>query len=167
MDEERIAELYRAYAGVGQAVALSLCGDPAGAEDVFHDAFVNCAVGIGRLRDPERFRQYLLRAVIRTAISRQRRTASETRALQRYKSSEAPRTDLAAASPISKDVADALISLPVRQRAAVAARFLLDWSESQTADAMGCRIGTVKSLTSRGLAQLRRVINEGTLDERR
>jgi len=45
--------------------------------------------------------------------------------------------------------------LPTRQRAAVLLRHYEQRSEADTAVAMRCSVGTVKSLTSRGLAALR------------
>lgn len=45
--------------------------------------------------------------------------------------------------------------LPPRQRAAVLLRHYEERSEAETAAAMGCSVGTVKSLTSRGIAALR------------
>jgi RNA polymerase sigma factor (sigma-70 family) len=45
--------------------------------------------------------------------------------------------------------------LPYRQRAALVLRFFEDLSERQTADSLGCAVGTVKSLVSRGLHTLR------------
>ncbi len=56
------------------------------------------------------------------------------------------------------DLAAALQDLPVRQRSVIVARFLLDLSEQQTAEALGIPIGTVKSRTSRVLAKLREVL---------
>ncbi len=50
---------------------------------------------------------------------------------------------------------EALRALPDRQRAAVVLRHWCDLSEAETADAMGCSLGTVKSNTSKGLAHLR------------
>ena len=49
----------------------------------------------------------------------------------------------------------ALLKLPVQQREAIVCRFYLDMSEQQTAEALGVRVGTVKSTTSRGLQALR------------
>jgi RNA polymerase sigma-70 factor (sigma-E family) len=56
----------------------------------------------------------------------------------------------------------ALRGLPERQRAAVVLRHWCDLSEAETAKAMKCSIGTVKSTTSRGLAQLRAAMSQTT-----
>ena len=45
--------------------------------------------------------------------------------------------------------------LPRRQRAVIALRYYLDQTEGQTADALGCSVGTVKSQTAKALARLR------------
>ncbi len=49
----------------------------------------------------------------------------------------------------------ALADLPTRMRAAVVMRHLLGLTVEETADALDCRVGTVKSQTARGLDQLR------------
>ena len=49
----------------------------------------------------------------------------------------------------------ALHALPVRQRVAIVLRYYDDLTESQTADAMGCAVGTVKSQVSAGISKLR------------
>lgn len=49
----------------------------------------------------------------------------------------------------------ALAQLPVRQREAVVLRYWEDLTETQTAEAMGCSVGTVKSNAAKGIAKLR------------
>jgi RNA polymerase sigma-70 factor (sigma-E family) len=48
-----------------------------------------------------------------------------------------------------------LSTLPERQRAALVLRYFHDLSDAEIGDALGCRLGTVRSLVSRGLAALR------------
>jgi RNA polymerase sigma-70 factor (sigma-E family) len=61
----------------------------------------------------------------------------------------------------------ALAGLPRRQRATVVLRYYCDLSEAETAEALGCSVGTVKSQAAKGLARLRSsdlaaAVNEGT-----
>ncbi|MFF6815151.1 SigE family RNA polymerase sigma factor [Streptomyces sp. NPDC012403] len=51
----------------------------------------------------------------------------------------------------------ALAQLPTRQREAVVLRYWEDLTETQTAEAMGCSVGTVKSNAAKGIAKLRAV----------
>jgi len=49
----------------------------------------------------------------------------------------------------------ALAALPPRQRAVLVLRYFDDLSEAETAQLLGCSLGTVKSQAARGLARLR------------
>ena len=53
----------------------------------------------------------------------------------------------------------ALLGLPPRTRAALALRYYEDLPEAQIAEIMGCSVGTVKSLVSRGVAALRGIVD--------
>lgn len=56
------------------------------------------------------------------------------------------------------DLERALLTLNDTHRAVIVARFYLDWSVAETAEALGIAAGTVKSRLSRGLEQLREVL---------
>ena len=63
-------------------------------------------------------------------------------------------------------LARALMALPVRQRAVLVLRYFDDLTEAQTAEALGCSVGSVKSQASRGLGRLRELVDadEPTMD---
>ena len=64
--------------------------------------------------------------------------------------------------PRDLDLEHALESLNDAHRAVIVARFYLDWSVAETATALGIASGTVKSRLSRGLEQLRAVLEDST-----
>ena len=73
---------------------------------------------------------------------------------------EVPDT-VAAADPyrnvdLEQSLADAVRRLPVRQRAVIVLRYFEDLSVEDTAAALGCSTGTVKSQTSKALRTLQR-----------
>lgn len=159
VDDGDLAELYRRHVpGVrGFTVALT-SGDVTLAEDLVHDAFIRTAGRLTALRDPAAFEAYLCRAVVNAYTSWHRRQQVE----RRWLSSRRVRQPMTVEDPASRiegsdEVLRRLRQLPPRQRIAVAARVCLDLSEAQTADLLGCSVGTVKSLTSRGLAKLRQL----------
>jgi RNA polymerase sigma-70 factor (sigma-E family) len=65
-----------------------------------------------------------------------------------------------------EELLGALRQLPARQRAVLVLRYLLDLSEAQIAEALGCSAGTVKSTAARGLTSLRELLEQNTADLR-
>ncbi len=54
-----------------------------------------------------------------------------------------------------EELLEALAALPPRQRTVIVLRYFLDLTETETAKALGCSTGTVKSNASKALAHLR------------
>jgi len=131
-----------------------MVGDEQLAQDLVQEALTKTYVAWPRLRDPNNAEAYCRKAITSTAITwfRRKGWANErpTEALP-----ERPgRTQTDAVDDRSM-VWAALQQLPPRQRAALVLRFYEDLTEAQTAAAMGCAVGTVKSQASAGLKKLR------------
>ena len=75
-----------------------------------------------------------------------------------------PAPDHAERSAQQQELRARLGALPRRQRAAIVLRYYEDLSDVDIAAALGCRIGTVRSSISRGLATLR--ITTATSEDR-
>lgn len=147
--EERRGELVR-------AAVLLAAGDRWAAEDLVQTALTRLYVAWPRVR-PHAVDAYARRCLLNAYIDH-RRLAATTREQSRW---EVPETAASPAEPVDTQSAvfRALGALPVRMRAAVVMRHLLDLSVEETAAALGCRRGTVKSQTARGLDQLRAALS--------
>lgn len=129
------------YAPMIRLAAIML-GDREQAADVVHDSFAKVFERWERLDRPG---GYLRTAVVNGCRDRRRR------ALIRGRTVLPRRVD---AQLGADDMLELLDQLPGKRRDALVLRFYLDLSEADIAEALGVRPGTVKSLVSRGLAQL-------------
>ncbi len=150
----RLAELYARHAAEAIRLAYFLTGDRLLAEDLVQDAFVKLAGRLVHLRDPGAFDAYLRRTVVNLANSSFRRKRVEREYLRRSASEPAAIADAPDADRRDELWTD-LQRLTARQRAAIVLRIYEDLPEARVAEILGCRPGTVRSLVSRGLAQLR------------
>jgi RNA polymerase sigma-70 factor (sigma-E family) len=134
-------------------LGYALTGDAGLAEDLAQAAFARAYASWGRVRragDPD---AYVRRIVINANRSRlrRRRVTEELHA----DLADNPAAELQAPSQELGGLLDALNRLGPRQRAVVVLRYWLDLSEADTAAALNCSVGTVKSQASRALATLR------------
>lgn len=144
-----IERLFVAHYGGLLRLGYLLAG-PDAAEDLVQDAFVR-ALDKWRPDAPEEaFRAWAQTTMVRMSISRFRRATKERVAYQRHGAEpEVPTPD-----PIP-EIERAIASLTPRQRAAVVLRYYEDLSESQIADRMGVRPGTIKALLHQARERLR------------
>lgn len=122
------------------------------------EAFVRMFGRFRDLRNPDAFASYLRKTVVNLVRSHFRRRGVERTYVER----ESRRPVLTVELPSGREeMWEALKTLTPRQRAALVLRYYEDLTEAQTADVLGCAVGTVKSLVSRGLEQLRVDLSEG------
>jgi len=135
-------------------LAMLLTGDRLRAEDLLQDSLVKMYERWGRLDRHSDLHAYLRRVVVNTHTAWWRRRRRENLM------AEVP--DHAAPAGFDADVElkRALDQLPPKQRAVVVLRLYEDLSERQTAEALGCSVGNVKSQYARALAKLRTLVHE-------
>lgn len=140
--------------------AYLLTGHRADAEDLLQTTLAKVFLNWSRVRDREAIDAYVRRTMITSHISIWRR-----RKLDEIPTAELPDTstpDFSGAADQRLDLHGALWrhldALPKRQRAVVVMRYYEDLSEADTASALGCSPGTVKSQASKALAKLRNAL---------
>jgi RNA polymerase sigma-70 factor (sigma-E family) len=153
--ETRLASLYYAHAGRARRLAYLLTGDPDLAEDLTQEAFIRLAGRFGDLRDPDAFGADLRKTVVNLTRGHFRKLRVERKYLERERTRTRSAADRLPDVEQSEAVWDMLQRLPPRQKAAIVLRYYEDLSEQQTADALGCSVGAVKSLTNRAMESLR------------
>lgn len=157
--DEEFAALYGARLRAVRRTAYLLCGDWRAAEDLAQTAFAKLYAAWPRLRDPRAADAYLRRIVARAHVDEARRPWHR-RELSSGDLPE-PASPTGDASEDRVVVLAALAGVPPRQRACLVLRYYDDCSVTETAAALGCSEGTVKSNTARGLDALRRLLPVG------
>jgi len=146
-------EFARSRAAPLHRSAYLLCGDWHLAQDLVQETLAKAFRHWRRVRRADSPDAYVKRILINEANQRRR-------GRNRH-----PPVAVPTAEPFELDATDdivrragllqALLTLPMRQRATVVLRYLEGMSERETARLLGCSEGTVKSQTSRALASLR------------
>ncbi|MGP3984597.1 SigE family RNA polymerase sigma factor [Streptomyces sp. KR80] len=146
----------RHYAELAR-LAHMLTGESEGADDLAADALVAMWHRWDRVRAAEHPPAYARGVVANLARSRVRSAVRERRRIALFWATHSGWADDPDV-PTVVDVQEALRTLPFRKRACVVLRHAFDLSERETALALGVSVGTVKSQTSKGIAQLERLL---------
>lgn len=135
--------------------AFLMTGNWATAADITQEALVRLYVSWPKLERGGGLASYARQAVVSAAIDHHRRSS------RRPQEAEAV-ADIAVVADGSDERAErdalmtALRRIPPRQRACIVLRYFEDLSVAETARAMHCSEGNVKSQTAHGLAALKR-----------
>jgi RNA polymerase sigma-70 factor (sigma-E family) len=156
-DQTSFAAVFNAHHRQAVRLAYLMTSDANQAEDIAAEAFAKVYVrwSKGQVRDVG---AYLRRAVANEANSKLRRRYLERREASRRTGDERGVRLLDEDAADRDEVWAAIRRLPDRQRHAVVLRYYEDLSEAETAEILGCSVGTVKSQVSRGLAKLERML---------
>ncbi len=143
-------------AALVRVAALLLSGDRARAEDAVQTALTRLYVAWPRVR-PATVDAYARRYVVNAVIDDRR---SMFRRRERFQS-ELPEIAVAEHQDADETAVVAVLArLAPRMRAAVVLRYVEGLSVVETAAALGCSEGTVKSQCARGLEHLRAVFSQ-------
>jgi RNA polymerase sigma-70 factor (sigma-E family) len=144
--------------------AYLITSDVAEAEDLVQECLLRVARRWPKVRAMAYPRAYAHRILVNLALS-----SSRERARHRHELTDNPDLSFEPAETRSlggiaqiedrDELRGALSELPARQRAMVVLRYFADLSEAQTAQALDCSLGTVKSTTSRAIDRLRTVLD--------
>ena len=153
---------YNARAALLRNTAYLLCGDWHLAEDLTPVALTKLYRAWPRIERHDTIDQYARQVLLRTFLDERRRP------WRREKPTPPEDAVLDVTAPEVGGTEDrevlrnALRQVPKRRRAVLILRFWADLPVEQVADLLGCSIGTVKSQTSRGLADLRDALGQLT-----
>jgi RNA polymerase sigma-70 factor (sigma-E family) len=135
--------------------AFLITWDPKEAEDIVQESLLKVASQWSRVRSMRQPLAYARRVLINLALDEAKSRA------QRSAELDEPAIEIGADSlelarlESRAELVAALRTLAPRQRAVIVSRYFLDLSEAETAQALNCSIGTVKSTSSKALARLR------------
>jgi RNA polymerase sigma-70 factor (ECF subfamily) len=144
--EERLAEC----GPLAFRVAYGVLRHAADAEDVAQEALLKAYRNFGRLREPARFRGWLVRIVFRMALDRwrsvKRREKRETEWEQPEQRAAGPSVEeLAASSEFQSRLERAMEELPEKFRLVVLLAGIEGYTLEEVSGMLGIPIGTVKS----------------------
>ncbi|WP_418058666.1 SigE family RNA polymerase sigma factor [Pimelobacter simplex] len=160
-DRAAFAEFVAARSASLHRAAYLMVGDVGLAQDLVQEALTKTYVAWPRLRQTAAAEAYTRKAITTTAITWFRKRSWSVRATdtlpERPETIDAGHAD---ALVVRHSLLAALAQLAPRQRAVIVLRYYEDLTERQTAEALGCAVGTVKSQASAGLARLRTLMGD-------
>jgi RNA polymerase sigma-70 factor (ECF subfamily) len=167
--ESALAELYDRLGRVAYGLAYRILRDESLAEDAVQEAFLGLwRTAAGFVPERAKASTWILTLVHRRAVDLVRR--EERRRAEPLQPEEAEAIvggsveDSALLRLERERVQEALARLPDTQREAIELAYYGGFTQSELAERLGQPLGTIKSRMFSGLARLRELLDEGTLE---
>ena len=145
-DEEAFGRLMNLFDRKLLYYLMRFTPDPDQALDIAQEVWLSVFRGLRKLRNPGVFRAWLYQIAHARVVSQVRKNVREEQILERFSTGREHHPECEA--PISNDpelVHHALAALSPEHREVLVLRFLEDMSLEEMAQALQCRLGTVKS----------------------
>lgn len=158
-------ELVRRHATIAVRAARSFGGMDE-VDEIVQDAFVKAHRALARFDLERPFRPWLIAFVANESSHRRRSRLRRARLSESVDAdrlvSESSAEDRTMQMMDRVDLRSALARLGRKDRDVIVYRYLLEFSEGETAAALHCPVGTVKSRSARALARLRGMMKQGS-----
>lgn len=158
-DAEAFSALYRAHVGAVRAAVRDNVHDPEGVADVVQDTFARALERLPSLRDPDRFRPWLLSIARHAAIDqrrgRQRSKIDDDADTGEMQSAEPDPGELAELSELAELVNGCVGGLSTRDATAISLVTRFGFAPADVAVALDISIGAAKVVVHRARRRLR------------
>ncbi len=140
--------------------AYLLTGDHGHAEDLVQTALIRLHRHWGKVERNGSPESYVRRVMFNLHTDWWRRLGSRERTVRLTADFDHPSSgDAYASFDLRDELWEALRALPAKMRATLVLRYFEDLGEAETAQILGCSVGTVKSQASRGLHRLQQALS--------
>ena len=179
---DRFAELVDRYQGQAIRLAFSLLGNYEDARDASQEAFISAYRSLGRFRGGAKFSTWLYRIVVNECKDAYKRRARQPAGVLRVGTADddadgslfidvddpgGSPSDHLANQDLSRRLTAGIRELPMTQRTAFLLHHVNGLPLHDTAEVMGCRVGTVKAHIFRATESLRKQLTPWLAQERR
>ncbi len=162
----------RQYQDLAFRVAYLISGSSADAEDAVQEGFLRAYHALGRFRAEAPFRPWIIQIVAnvartkRAAVARHSLLSLTSVTEQNLVDAAESLENAAIRDERRRELIDAINQLSDADRVVIACRYFLDLTEAETASALGCARGTVKSRLARALVRLRQRMATNPAEQR-
>ena len=139
---------------------LSLCGDPAEADDIAQDALVNAYIASSSFRGASRFSTWLFRIAYNCFIDRLRKRRIQTSPLEAPAAQAVPGSEAADGRFRHEDLHRAIGMLPDKERAALLLFYMEDKPVKEVAAILEMPAGSVRVYLTRGRQHIKNYLEK-------